>query len=161
MAEYEDRKRFIPFRKSEIIELLCEEGALHQEARGKFRSFCKILESLYHFEFHKQLEHLKENYYPLNPDKDTRTKRQYSREEISECENELLENFKTILNNANYEQLTEEDLAYAMEKESLFKISLFIDFDDFDKQLIFWRGIKNEKGVFKKWLIKKVETTCA
>lgn len=157
MAEYEDRERFIPFRKSEIIRLVCEEGTLAQDARKKFRSFCKLLESIYHFEFHKKLEYLKDNYHPLNPDKDTRMVAEYSPEDIRQYEDLLLEKFKEILNDANYEQITEEDLAYAMEKESLFKISLFVDFEDFEKQLIFRRGNRQEKNVFKKWFFKPVE----
>ncbi len=76
----------------------------------------------------------------------------------SKCEDNLLENFKEILNNANYEQITETDLAYAMEKESLFKISIFVDFDDFDSQVIFYRGTATRKATLKKWLIQTVET---
>lgn len=158
MADYGDRERFIPFRKSEIVELICEQGSLSPEDQQKFRSFCKLLESIYHFEFHKKLEELKESYAPFNPDRDTVTTREYSREDIRTHEDKLLERFEKILNDANYEQLGEDDLAYAMEHESLFKISLFVDFDDFDRQLIFWRGVKEERLTLKKWLIKKIET---
>lgn len=158
MTEYRDRERFIPFRKSEIIRLACEEGSFSPEDQEKFRSFCKMTESIYHFEFHKKLEYLKENYYPFNPDNDTRTIHQYSPDEIRKCEDNLLENFKEILNNANYEQITEADLAYAMEKESLFKISIFVDFDDFDSQVIFYRGTATQKATLKKWLIQTVKT---
>ncbi|QTA86109.1 TMEM143 family protein [Desulfonema magnum] len=157
MAEYENRERFIPFRKSEIITLACEEGTFDHAEQEKFLSVCKILESIYHFEFHKKSELLKENYYPFNPDKDTRTMRNYSPEDIRKSENNLIENFKAILNDANYEEITEEDLAYAIEKESLFQISLLVDFDDFDSRLIFWRGIKSKKVTFKKWFVKKME----
>ena len=158
MAEYKDRERFIPFRKSEIVELVCEEGSLSPDDQQTFRSFCKLLESIYHFEFHKKLEELKDSYAPLNPDRDTVTTREYSPEDTHIHEDKLLERFGEILNDANYEQLGEDDLAYAMEHESLFKISLFVDFDDFDRQLIFWRGVKEERLTLKKWLVKKIET---
>ncbi|MCP4353226.1 MAG: DUF3754 domain-containing protein [Desulfobacterales bacterium] len=157
MAEYEDRERFIPFQKSEIIRLICEEGTLSNEDQDKFRMFCKILESIYHFEFHTKAEELKKNYFPLNPDRDTRMIREYSDRDIRKCEDNLLEKFKEILNNANYEEVTEKDLEYAVEKESLFNISLFIDFDDFESQLIFRRGVKQKKIVFRKWFFKKLE----
>jgi len=158
MAEYnKERERFIPLRKSEIVTLLCESGELNPDEQNKFRSFCIIMESLYHFEFHKKLEELKENYHPLNPDKDTYHIQEYSPDEIKTSEDRLLENFKKILNDANYEEITEQDILYAMEKESLFKINLFVDFNDFEKQLIFYRGTRNEKAVIKKWFIKNVE----
>lgn len=158
MAEYQDRERFIPVRKSELVGLLCEEGSLSPEDQQKFRSFCKLLESIYHFEFHQKLEDLKESYAPFDPDRDTVTTRDLSPEDIRASEDKLLEKFREILNDANYEQIGEADLAYAMEQESLFKISLFVDFDDFDRQVIFWRGMKDERQKLKKWLIRKVET---
>ncbi|QTA83683.1 DUF3754 [Desulfonema limicola] len=157
MAEYHDRERFIPFQKSEIIKLLGNEIGTNSNDCENFKNMCKILESIYHFEFHKKTEYLKENYYPLNPDKDTLTTKKYSIEEIKACEENFMNTFREILTNANYEEVSEEDIAYAMEKESLFKINLFVDFDDFENQVIFRRGLKNEKLNFKKWFVKKQE----
>ena len=37
-----------------------------------FRRFCHLLQSVFHFEYHSTLEALKDNYAPLNPDRDTR-----------------------------------------------------------------------------------------
>lgn len=156
--EYKNRERFIPFRKSEIIRLLSEEEGFDHAAKERFHSFCRVLESLYHFEFHSKLEALKESYYPFSPDKDTRTTYEYSPEDLDAYEQKLVENFKTVLNDANYEHIGETDLIYAIEKESLFKISLFVDFDDFDSQLIFWRGTRTRTVSHKKWLIKSAET---
>ena len=34
----------------------------------EFRDFCRILEALFHFEFHRRLETLKNCYAPFNPD---------------------------------------------------------------------------------------------
>ncbi|MDM8537322.1 TMEM143 family protein [Desulfobacterales bacterium HSG17] len=155
MAEYQDRERFIPFQKSEIIRLLCKDIGIDSDNHTKFQCLCRLMESIYHFEFHKKTKYLKENYYPLDPDKDTRTTKNYSSEEIKSCENNFLIKFREILNDANYEQISEEDISYAMKEESLFKINLFVDFDDFENQLIFSRGVNNEKISLKKWLVKK------
>ncbi len=158
MAEYDNRERFIPFRKSEMVGFLCKEETLGPEDREIFRTFCNMMASIYHYEFHKKSELLKENYHPFNPDTDTRSFCHYSPEYIRKCEDNLLENLKKILTHANYREITEKDLRYAIEKESLFKISLFVDFDDFDRQLIFCRGAGSEKRTVKKWGIRKTET---
>jgi len=158
MAEYQNRERFIPFRKSEMIGFLCKEGTPGSEDREIFRTFCNMLASILHYEFHKKSEILKENYHPFNPDTDTRTFCNYSAEDLGRCEDNLLENLKKILNDANYSQITEKDLIYAIEKESLFKISLFVDFDDFEKQIIFCRGSGSEKKIVRKWFFRKAET---
>ncbi|MEE4358853.1 MAG: TMEM143 family protein [Desulfococcaceae bacterium] len=155
MDTYEIKERFVPFRKSEIIDLVSEEGGFAPEEQEKFRTFCRILESIYHYQFHSKLEHLKENYYPLNPDRDTISRRSYSAEDIVRCEDELLRMFGEILNNANYEQVSEDDLAYAMKEESLFKINLFVDFEDFEKQIIFRRGSRTDKVNVKQFFFKE------
>lgn len=140
MAEYEDRERFIPYRKAEIVDMLCADGRLSEDEQNSLRAFCKILESLYHFEFHDKVENLKDNYYPFNPDKDTKSTRQYSSADLAKCRSTLVEKFREVLNDANYEQLEEKDIEAAMSEESLFNISLFVDFDDFESYALFSRG---------------------
>ncbi len=157
MAEYEDRERFIPFQKAEIVEMIKKDGTLKEKEQELFADFCKILQSLYHFEFHDKVESLKENYYPFNPDKDTITLRKYPEEKLKECEKNLVSQFQEVLNDANYEEVTEEDIRLALEEESLFKISLYVDFDDFDSYLLFWRGDKTDKVTIKKFFFFKKE----
>ena len=154
MAEYKDRERFIPFQKTEIVQLLCNDVFFKPLEKKKFKSLCKLIECIYHFQFHKKIEFLKDNYYPLNPDKMTKTKKVYSDDEIKKCEKNLLKKFKEILNDANYEQITQDDLKYAMEKESLFKINLFVDFNDFENQLIYRKGLRKEKTEIKRFFGK-------
>jgi hypothetical protein len=151
MPKHDDLQRFIPFRKAETVELLCADGRLNEEDRQKFRNFCKILESLYHFEFHDKVEELKNNYFPFNPDRDTRSIRDYSPEELKACEHRLLEKFKEILNDANYEEMSQADLDHALDEESVFfKISLFVDFDEYDSCLLCHRGDVVHTATIKK-----------
>lgn len=157
MPQHEDRERFIPFRKAEIIEMLCEDGILSKEDQQRFRNFFKILESLYHFEFHDKVEFLKNNYYPFNPDKDTKTIRQYSPEKLKECEKNLVSKFQEVLNDANYEEIKQSDLKMAMEEESLFHIDLDVDFNEFASYMICRRGEVVNKATISKFYFKKRE----
>lgn len=52
------------------------------------------------------------------------TARRLSVEERKFNEDHLMAAFKDVLNQANYQQITETDLAYAMNRESHFKINL-------------------------------------
>jgi hypothetical protein len=72
MTEYQIRNRFIPFRKTDIIEMCINDSRLSERGQNLFRQFCHILGSLIHFEFHHQVEMLKDCYSPFNPDADTR-----------------------------------------------------------------------------------------
>jgi hypothetical protein len=132
MAEYTDRERFIPYRKAEVVDLLCDEGSTRRRARRRrFRAFCKVLESLYHFEFHGQLEKMKEHYFPFNPDRDTKTQTGLRREGAARDTKKSLDGRvrRTSSNGANYETITDAELQNALEEESLFRISLFVDFN--------------------------------
>lgn len=50
--------------------------------------------NLIHFEFHQQVETLKESYAPFNPDVDTRIIYSYSDHEKKDCQDKLVEALK-------------------------------------------------------------------
>jgi len=91
MLEKARRKnRYIPFRKSDIIEMCSKEARLPEGDVKEFQDFCQILEALFHFEFHKRLETLKNCYAPFNPDADTRTVFTYSEEDKNTLQKKLV-----------------------------------------------------------------------
>ncbi len=58
------RDRFIPVRKSDILDALIEQGAfIGNEACDKFRRLCEMLASIYHYEYFATLERLRSDYY--------------------------------------------------------------------------------------------------
>jgi hypothetical protein len=146
MTEYQIRNRFIPFRKADIIEMCINDSRLSEHDQNLFRQFCHILGSLIHFEFHHQVEMLKDCYSPFNPDADTRLYYDYSEKEKKELHKKLVETLTAILNAANFEKITKTDLEEALKEESLFKIRLRVDFEDFDEVIFYQRdeGTKEE-----------------
>jgi hypothetical protein len=146
MTEYQTLNRFIPFRKADIIEMCINDSRLSEYDQNLFRQFCHILGSLIHFEFHHQVEMLKDCYSPFNPDADTRLNYDYSEQEKKELQKKLVETLTAILNSANFEKITKTDLEEALKEESLFKIRLRVDFKDFDEVIFYQRGesIKEE-----------------
>ncbi len=136
----EKKQRFIPFRKTDIIEMCCDDGTLSGKAIPLFRNLSSLLSSIYHFQFHKSLELLKDCYAPVNPDADTKPVYPKTEKEKEELENTLVLELKNLLDAANFEEITKADLDRALREESLFKIRLQVDFDDFEKILFFRRG---------------------
>ena len=59
MAASTRSDRFIPFTKSDVIEMCIKDAQLTEAEVKGFRDFCQILEALFHFEFHARLEKLK------------------------------------------------------------------------------------------------------
>ncbi len=130
------RLRFIPFRKKDVVEMCLATGALSGKDQMRFRDLTRVLQSVFHFEHHDLLETLKDLYAPINPDRDTRKVGVFTDSQDANFVDTLSE----LLNRANYEKLTDQELALAFEESSLFKLKLDINFDDFEEVLLFTRG---------------------
>jgi hypothetical protein len=132
MANRQDRERFIPFRKADIVDMCIVDSGLAENEKNGFREFAQILAALFHFEFHQRLETLKNCYAPFNPDADTRLIADASGDEKAYFQKQLVAEMTAVLEDANYERITAENLQQALCEESLFKIRLEVDFDDFE-----------------------------
>lgn len=157
MTNDANHNRFIPFRKADIVAMCGNDSRMKAGDAEEFREFCRILEALFHFEFHHNLEALKNCYAPFNPDADTRPLTDYSPKEKHGLQKELVAQLTAVLNSANFEQITAGDLEQALAEESLFKIRLEVDFDDFEEVIFFRRGesLKQETLVTLYGLRKK------
>lgn len=135
-------ERFIPFRKSDIVEM-CVEQLNCDDTALSFRQFCDLLSNSLHVEYHQILESLKNDYAPFDPNADTKPLVRFSTEQIAKCRASFAKNLAIILNAANYEKITEDDLQEALNEESLFKVRLAVEFDDFE-QVVFYRRGKSQ-----------------
>ena len=158
MAVYQDREAFIPYRRSDLIELCVQDGQLAAADVAIFRNFCEILSAYYHFNLHQKLESLKYNYAPFNPDADTKYINQLTADKKANMERQLVTVFANILTQANYLHLNKRMLRSALDKKSLIDLKTQIDFADFDQLVCYYRGDRTQKITIKK-LWKNVEKT--
>jgi hypothetical protein len=131
-------ERFIPFRKTNVVAMCVDEEP--EADRESFRAFADLLSSLLHHEFRERLEALKDAYYPFNPDTDTRTVVEPSQAERAEAEQRVARELADLAENANFERISADDLGQAFEQESLVKVRLDVDFDDFEQVVFYRRG---------------------
>jgi hypothetical protein len=144
--------RFIPYRKHDIVEMCLQDGKLAGQ-EDDFRQLYYMLSSIFHFEFHKIVESLKDNYAAVDPDTDTRAfDNPHPLSDVGFVE--LLDN---LLEKANYERITQADLDAALKESSLFKIRLHVDFSDFSEVSLFCRGVSTRRETLSSLfgLIKK------
>lgn len=154
MASYEDREAFIPYRRTDLIELCLEDGQLDAVEAQKFREFCSILSAYYHFQFHGYLESLKDNYAPFDPDADTKCRVEPTSQEQTAMESMLVADFKSILEKANYVPLSQESLQRAFEERSLIELKTNVDFNDFEQMVCYCRGDIYKIAKIKKFFRK-------
>jgi hypothetical protein len=132
-------ERFIPFRKQDIIQM-CSQKLTDESSTDCFKQFCQLLSSVMHFDYHELLESLKNNYAPFDPNADTQQLNDFSLEQREQCQIAFADNFAKVLNAANFEKVTEQDLQEALNEESLFKVRLEVEFEDFDQVVFYRRG---------------------
>lgn len=158
MASYEDREAFIPYRRTDLIELCLEDGQLDAVEAQKFREFCSILAAYYHFQFHGYLERLKDNYAPFDPDADTKPRIEATPQERAAMESMLVADFKSILERANYVSLSQDSLERAFEGRSLIELKTNVDFNDFEQMVCYCRGDIHKAAWVKKFFRKRKKT---
>ena len=132
-------ERFIPYRKQDIINM-CAAELTDQKTQHSFKQFCQILSSIIHFDYHELLESLKNNYAPFDPNADTQQLTALSAAQREHCQKMFADDFAKILNAANFEKVTPQDLQDALTEESLFKVRLEVEFDDFEQVVFYRRG---------------------
>ena len=89
-----------------MITLCAQEGTLSEPDISELKSVCVLINSLFHFQFHRHLEALKHCYSPVNPDADTQTLFPVSSEDEQQSDSQLITGLKSLLDAANFEEVT-------------------------------------------------------
>ena len=131
-------ERFIPFRRTSIVTMCADD--LPEQERASFLAFTELLASLLHQEFRTRLEALKDTYQPFNPNTDTRTLVELGPAEREAAEQRLVDELTALAEDANFERISTDDLDRAFTEESLVKVRLEADFDDFEQVVFYRRG---------------------
>jgi hypothetical protein len=110
MAISTDRERYIPCRRTELIELCVRDGVLPENQVEGFRRFCEILSAYGHYQGQRLLETMKDSYAPFDPDCEAPSLFPRTPAELDEMEQRLEATFERVLERANYSTLTDAEL---------------------------------------------------
>ncbi len=157
MAVSENREAYIPYRRTDIIELCLKDGQLDAADAETFKDFCQILSAFYHFRFHKTLEMIKDNYVVFNPNADVQPVNEPSLDQYDEMEAKVVDAFKHILERANYIPLPESIMQHALGEKSLINLRTKVDFNDFSQVLYYYRGDTDKTIKVKKYFFWQEE----
>ena len=156
MAVYQDREAFIPHSRQGLIELCLSDNLLSATEAQQFKEFCQILTAYYHFKFHHYLENIKSNYTPFNPDGNAISQSIYDPNDKAFMTKNLLADFTTVLEKANYYSLSQGVLRRTLTDDSLFDLKTEVDFDDFAEMLCYCQGDTHKIIKIKKfWRTKE------
>jgi hypothetical protein len=149
---FDDQKleRFIPVTYVELVQTLEKQNLINPI---KLQKIATDLRKHFHETFHDNLLKTKAHYHHFNPDRDTVTLVKLDETALKNEEENFLAKMQTILNNANYEQLSHEELEDAINETSPYGVDVSIDLDAFDEIMIFFRG-----SAVKTEAIKRLKT---
>jgi hypothetical protein len=141
MAEYADREHYIPLRKSDLTTLLCKDKGVKVQEREPFRQFCRLVSSVFHFEYLEQLEALKDSYAPFDPDSACRPLKELPIDERPAQLDKLFDGFVALMERANFKRLSKADVEAAVEGgASDWGINMNVNWDVFERMELFTRG---------------------
>jgi hypothetical protein len=122
--------------KAKLIAMVKEDGG---SERAWNRAF-DCLAAWRHQSYRKLLLDLAEDYLRFNPDSDAASLIELDATGETKARAELIQGIETLLVQANYEQLSENDLRRILVERSPHGLSLKVDLVDFDDLLLYYRG---------------------
>mgnify|MGYP003118263169 FL=1 len=119
------------------MQMCLEEMQENAAQREAYLRAADIIDKTFQGEFHALKQTLKHAYAPLDPDADTRLVQAYRDEAATDSLGTTLE---VVLNRANYEKVSTDQLQRAFASASLFELKLHVDLQEFEEALLFTRG---------------------
>ncbi|XP_029440620.1 transmembrane protein 143 [Rhinatrema bivittatum] len=109
------QERYIPFSKDQLTKALLQDFHSFGEAEHQaFLSFAERVDASLLQPYHAALERLQALYDPINPDRDTLAEQPLSDAQRLSSEESVLGQLQPILEQANFNCLSEDALAYAL-----------------------------------------------
>ena len=136
---------FLPIARGLLIRRLADHPALVTH-RASVQRLCAALTDLFHVEYHRHAERLKELYAPLAPNAGL-TPPPASAAGSDAFSTEL----RTLLERANYNAITADELALAFKEESVFHVKLHTEMSDFAELTLFSRGRGQRNEILRSW----------
>lgn len=149
VAPRQQRERVIPLRKSDIIDGLVAEGRLDKADQEKFSQLARMLGAILHYEYAAELDRLRETYFYFDPEVDPREFG--SAKDLSEAYRELSDEFVRVLTDANFVEVSHEDITEAFAERARVRVKIKAPIEDYRDVRMFRRGSHMETIEIPAW----------
>jgi hypothetical protein len=150
LQQSEERDQFIPVRKSDVLNALLRHGLLtdHDE-QARFSQFCRLLGSVFHYEYFDRLETLRDGYYYFNPE--IGREGRVDQHQLNQTRVELLATLESVLKGANYVEIQLADVHREHTDRQALRIKVDAPMEDYHQIRFFRRGNHKEPVDVRKW----------
>lgn len=138
MVGHETRtERYVPRRVGEITAGLANHPWTGVDESAEFRAFAQLVGALFHFESYATEQSVLDLWDRIDDDAD--------------AAHQIRDELVGLLTAANYVEITPAELQDAIERESLIKLRLNVDLEDYDELVIYRRGSTGRDEAVKRW----------
>jgi hypothetical protein len=148
-AVLESRDRFIPLRKSDLIDGLVAAGHLDDDGQAKYRQFARQLGSLFHYQYFEQLDLLREAYFHFDPEIDPPIAG--PQQDLEAAYRRLSDEVVRVLTEANFIEITHDEIIRAFAEHALVRVKLKAPIEEYRDVRMFRRGSHNETVEIPVW----------
>lgn len=131
---------YIPLRPADLIRKLADEPAVTIFEREQFLELCQIAQATIHHEYRAHLASLQASYAPFDPDQDATVLFPATAAEARQASNRLFDEFDKLLERANYQKLSHDQIAAALRSPSHTGLRLKLDLRLFERLEVYVRG---------------------
>jgi hypothetical protein len=132
------RGRFIPVRKTDILDSLIEHGRLRDSGAESFRLLARLLGAICHYEYFDRLETLRNDYFYFNPDLPHDMTVDPS--VLARAHDEMVETLAGVLQKADFVEVAREDVARSHKDHPVLRVAIEIPAGDYREVRFFRRG---------------------
>jgi len=130
-----ERESFIPVPKQQVVRALAERLETAEEKR-RFEDFCQLIDGIYHYEYHRTADELKQDYRLFDTNDGIFERCLLSDEQLQEAEERFLCNFRRLMEKGNFRPLTQQDVEVAMAEDYLFNLPVQTDWTKLDQRML-------------------------
>jgi hypothetical protein len=136
------RDRFIPLRKSDMIEGLLAEGLLDDAGQAGFRQLARMLGAIFHYQYFEELNSLRESYFHFDPEIDPQACG--PAQDLEAAYRSLSEEFVRVLREANFVEIGHDEITRAFAESARVRVRIKAPIEDFRDVRMFRRGHHTE-----------------
>jgi hypothetical protein len=138
----EQRDRFIPLRKSDIIDGLAAKGRLDEAEQAGLRQLARVLGAIFHYQFFEELDRLREAYFHFDPEVNPQACG--AARDLEAAYRSLSEEFVRVLTEANFIEITHDEITRAFAERARVRVKIRAPVEDYRDVRMFRRGHHTE-----------------
>jgi hypothetical protein len=147
----EHRDRFIPVRKSDVLEALIQQGSLGGSSeRDKFRRFCRQIGAIFHYENFDELEKLRNDYFYFSPKIEDDS--HVDADTLERLHKDFEDTLAAVLAEGHFDEVPHDHIKQAHTQRHILKVQIETPTEDYREIKFFHRGHHKEKIEISGWL---------